>query len=335
MAKNVAINGFGRIGRLFFRAVMDNWRNDINIVSINDLFEPKYLAYALKYDSVFRTFKGKVEAKEKSLVVDGKEIPITAERDPANLPHASNNIDVAAECTGRFVDRAGASKHLTAGAKRVLISAPATDPDITVVLGCNDDKLTADHKIISNASCTTNCLAPVVKVLQDNFKIKHGLMTTIHSYTNDQSNVDIARAGAPEKMIRGRAAAVNMIPTSTGAAKAIGLVFPELQGKMDGIAVRVPTVDGSIVDLKVVVENRCSPAEINTKMKEAAQGSLKGILEYTDDPIVSSDIIGNPHSSIFSSIWTKAVEDQIAVLSYYDNEWGFSNRMAELIIRKL
>ena len=335
MAKNVAINGFGRIGRLFFRAVMDNWRNDIDIVSINDLFEPKYLAYALKYDSVYGRFKGTVEAKEKSLVIDGKEIPITAERDPADLPHASNNIDVAAECTGRFVDRAGAGKHLTAGAKKVLISAPATDPDITVVLGCNDDKLTADHKIISNASCTTNCLAPVVKVLQDNFKIKYGLMTTIHSYTNDQSNVDIARAGSPDKMIRGRAAAVNMIPTSTGAAKAIGLVFPDLKGKLDGFAVRVPTVDGSVVDLKAVVENKCSPADINAKMKEAAGGALKGILEYTDDPIVSSDIIGNPHSSIFNGLWTKAVEDLVSVFSYYDNEWGFSNRMAELIIRKL
>ena len=335
MAKNVAINGFGRIGRLFFRAVMDNWRNDIDIVSINDLFEPKYLAYALKYDSVYGRFKGTVEAKEKSLVIDGKEIPITAERDPADLPHASNNIDVAAECTGRFVDRAGASKHLTAGAKKVLISAPATDPDITVVLGCNDDKLTADHKIISNASCTTNCLAPVVKVLQDNFKIKYGLMTTIHSYTNDQSNVDIARAGSPDKMIRGRAAAVNMIPTSTGAAKAIGLVFPDLKGKLDGFAVRVPTVDGSVVDLKAVVENKCSPADINAKMKEAAGGALKGILEYTDDPIVSSDIIGNPHSSIFNGLWTKAVEDLVSVFSYYDNEWGFSNRMADLIIRKL
>jgi len=304
MAKRVAINGFGRIGRLFFRAVYDNFWNDIDLVSINDLFEPKYLAYALKYDSVFGRFKGKVESTDNSLIIDGKNIPITAERDPANLPHGSNNIDVAAECTGRFVNREGASKHLTAGAKRVLISAPATDPDITVVLGCNDDKLTSDHKIISNASCTTNCLAPVVKVLQENFKIKYGLMTTIHSYTNDQTTGDIARAGAPDKMIRGRAAAQNMIPTSTGAAKAIGLVFPELKGKLDGIAVRVPTLDGSVVDLKAVVENKCTAEDINSKMKEASNNRLKGILEYTDDPIVSSDIIGNSNSSIFNGLWT-------------------------------
>ncbi|MFW9782835.1 MAG: type I glyceraldehyde-3-phosphate dehydrogenase [Candidatus Heimdallarchaeota archaeon] len=335
MAKRIAINGFGRIGRLFFRAIYDNYWNDIDVVSINDLFEPKYLAYALKYDSVFGKFKGKVESTENSLIIDGKNIPITAERDPANLPHNSNDIDVATECTGRFVNRDGASKHLTAGAKRVLISAPATDPDITVVLGCNDDKLTNEHKIISNASCTTNCLAPVVKVLQENFRIKHGLMTTIHSYTNDQTTGDIARAGTPEKMIRGRAAAANMIPTSTGAAKAIGLVFPELKGKLDGIAVRVPTLDGSVVDLKAVVENRCTADEINSKMREAANNGLKGILDYVEDPIVSSDIIGNSHSSIFNSLWTKVVEDQVFVLSWYDNEWGFSNRMAELIIKRL
>ena len=335
MAKRVAINGFGRIGRLFFRAIYDNYWNEIDVVSINDLFEPKYLAYALKYDSVFRKFRGKVDSTDNSLIVDGKNIPITAERDPANLPHSNNNIDVATECTGRFVNREGASKHLSAGAKRVLISAPATDPDITVVLGCNDDKLTSDHKIISNASCTTNCLAPVVKVLNENFKIKYGLMTTIHSYTNDQTTGDIARAGTPEKMIRGRAAAANMIPTSTGAAKAIGLVFPELKGKLDGIAIRVPTLDGSVVDLKAIVENRCTTAEINAKMQEAANNNLKGILEYVDDPIVSSDIIGNSHSSIFNGLWTKVIEDQVFVLSWYDNEWGFSNRMAELIIKRL
>lgn len=335
MAKRIAINGFGRIGRLFFRAIYDNYWNDIDVISINDLFEPKYLAYALKYDSVFGKFKGKVESTDTSLIIDGKNIPITAERDPANLPHSSNDIDVAAECTGRFVNRDGASKHLTAGAKRVLISAPATDPDITVVLGCNDDKITSDHKIISNASCTTNCLAPVVKVLQENFKIKHGLMTTIHSYTNDQTTGDIARAGTPDKMIRGRAAAANMIPTSTGAARAIGLVFPELKGKLDGIAVRVPTLDGSVVDLKAVVENRCTAEELNSKMRDASNNSLKGILDYVEDPIVSSDIIGNSHSSIFNSLWTKVIEDQIFVLSWYDNEWGFSNRMAELIIKRL
>jgi len=242
---------------------------------------------------------------------------------------------VVVESTGRFVNREGASKHLTAGAKKVLISAPATDPDITVVLGCNDDKITAEHKIISNASCTTNCLAPVVKILNENFKIKYGLMTTIHSYTNDQSTADIARAGSPDKMIRGRAAAQNMIPTSTGAAKAIGLVFPELKGKLDGIAIRVPTIDGSVVDLKVIVEKKCTVEEINAKMKEAADGALKGILDYVEDPIVSSDIIGNPHSSVFNSLWTKVIEDEVFILSWYDNETGFSNRMAELIIKKL
>ncbi|MGQ4874442.1 MAG: type I glyceraldehyde-3-phosphate dehydrogenase [Promethearchaeia archaeon] len=335
MAKRVAINGFGRIGRNFFRAVWQNWKDDIEIVSINDLFEPKYLAYVLKYDSVFGKFPGTIEAKEKALVIDGVEIPITAERDPANLPHASNNIDVAVESTGFFVNREGAAKHLEAGAKRVLISAPATNPDITVVLGCNDDKITDEHKIISNASCTTNCLGPVVKVLHENFKIIHGIMTTIHSYTGDQRTVDTARAGDPVKMIRGRAAAINMIPTSTGAAKAIGLVFPELNGKLDGIAIRVPTPDGSVVDLKAVVEKETSAEEINAKMKEASETTLKGILDYTDDPITSSDVIGNSHSSIFNSLWTKVIGNQVSVMSWYDNEWGYSNRLAELIVKRL
>jgi glyceraldehyde 3-phosphate dehydrogenase len=335
MAKNVSINGFGRIGRLFFRAVHDYYWKDINIVSINDLFEPKYLAYVLKYDTVFGRFKGKIEAKEKSLIVDGKEIPITAEKDPTALPHKAKNVDVVVESTGRFTDRDGAAKHLTAGAKRVLISAPAKGPDITVVLGCNDDKLTSEHKILSMASCTTNCLAPVVKVLHENFKIKYGLMTTIHSYTNDQSNVDIARAGDPSSMIRGRAAAMNMIPTSTGAAKAIGEIFPDLKGKLDGIAIRVPTIDGSVVDLKAIVEKKTTAEEINAKMKQASEGALKGILAYNEDPIVSTDVIGDTHSSIFSSLWTKVINDEVFVLSWYDNEWGFSLRMAELIIRKL
>lgn len=335
MAKRVAINGFGRIGRNFFRTVYDNYQNEIDIVSINDLFEPKYLAYVLKYDTVFGRFKGKVEAKEKSLVIDGKEIPITAERDPANLPHRSNNIDIAVESTGFFVKREGAAKHLEAGAKRVLISAPAVNPDITVVLGCNDDKLTSEHKIISNASCTTNCLGPVVKVLLDNYGIVDGIMTTIHSYTGDQNTVDTGRAGSPDKMIRGRAAAQNIIPTSTGAAKAIGLVFPECQGKLDGFAMRVPTPDGSCVDLKVNLERAATAEEVNKKMKEAAEGSLKGILEYTDDPIVSSDIIGNPHSSIFNGLWTKVIGKHLGVVSWYDNEWGYSNRLADLIVKKL
>jgi glyceraldehyde 3-phosphate dehydrogenase len=314
---------------------MANWKDEIDIVHINDLFEPKYLAYVLKYDTVFGRYPGTVEAREKALVIDGKEIPVSAERDPANLPHGANNIDVALESTGFFLKRDGASKHLQAGAKKVLISAPATDPDITVVLGCNDDKLTAEHKIISNASCTTNCLAPVVKVLKDNFGIKQGIMTTIHSYTGNQKPVDTATAGAPIKMIRGRACAANILPTSTGAAKAIGLVFPDLQGKLDGIAMRVPTPNGSVVDGKFVLEQEASADQINAAMKNAAEGPLKGILEYTDDPIVSSDVIGNPASSIFCSIFTSAIGNLASVLSWYDNEWGYSNRLAELIVKKL
>ena len=335
MAKRVAINGFGRIGRNTFRTIMANWASDIDVVSINDLFEPKYLAYVLKYDTVFGKYPGEVKATENSLIIGGKEIPITAERDPANLPHARNEIDVAIESTGFFVKREGASKHLEAGAKRVLISAPAVNPDITVVLGCNDDKLTAEHKIISNASCTTNCLAPIVKVLHENYKITQGVMTTIHSYTGAQKPVDTGVAGPPIKMIRGRACAQNIIPTSTGAAKAIGEVFPELKGKLDGIAMRVPTVNGSVVDLKVNVQDMASAENVNSRMKAAADGGLKGILEYTDDPIVSSDIIGNNHSSIFCSLWTKAIGNLISVVSWYDNEWAYSNRMAELIVKKL
>jgi glyceraldehyde 3-phosphate dehydrogenase len=335
MAKRIAINGFGRIGRNFFRALSEKYPNDIEVVSINDLFEPKFLAYVLKYDSVFGKFPGTVEAGENSLIVNGKTIPITAEKDPANLPHGSNNIDVAVECTGFFTKREGAAKHLEAGAKKVLISAPAVNPDYTVVIGCNDQGLTDEHKIISNASCTTNCLGPVVKVLQDSFRIQNGIMTTIHSYTGDQRTVDTARAGDPVKMIRGRGAAVNILPTSTGAAKAIGVVFPELNGKLDGIAMRVPTPDGSVVDLKCNLERTATAAEINDKMKEAANGYLKGILEYTDDPIVSTDIIGNPASSIFSGLWTKTIGNLASVVSWYDNEWGYSNRLADLIVKKL
>jgi glyceraldehyde 3-phosphate dehydrogenase len=334
--KKVAINGFGRIGRNFFRSVMARYRNEIDIVSINDLFEPKYLAYVLKYDTVFGKYNGTVESKEGALIVDGKEIPITAERDPANLPHARNDIDVAVESTGFFVKREGAEKHLQAGAKKVLISAPAVNPDITIVLGCNDEKLTNEHKIISNASCTTNCLGPVVKVLKDNFGIENGIMTTVHSYTGDQKPVDTARAADPIKMIRGRACAANIVPTSTGAAKAIGVVFPELQGKLDGIAMRIPTPNGSVVDLKVNLKTSTTVDDINSKMKEAAAGSLNGILEYTDDAIVTADIVGNPASSIFSSLWTKVINGTFcSVVSWYDNEWGYSNRLADVIVKKL
>ena len=334
MGKKIAINGFGRIGRLFFRSVIEN-HPELEVVFINDLFEPKYLAYVLKYDSVFGKFKGTVEYTENSLIIDGKEIPVTAERDPANLPHTKFKVDVAVECTGFFVDRDGASKHLEAGAKRVLISAPAKKPDITVVLGCNDDKIKDEHKIISNASCTTNCLAPIVKVLDDNYTITQGIMTTIHSYTGNQNPVDTGRAGDPVKMIRGRACAVNIIPTSTGAAKAIAEVYPHLKGKLDGFAMRVPTVNGSVVDLKVNVEKVPTVEDINLKMKTAAEGELKGILSYTEDPIVSSDIIGDPNSSVFSSMWTKVNGNLISIVSWYDNEWAYSNRLAELIIKRL
>jgi glyceraldehyde 3-phosphate dehydrogenase len=334
MGKKIAINGFGRIGRLFFRSVMEN-HPELEVVFINDLFEPKYLAYVLKYDSVFGRFKGTVEYTENSLIINGKEIPVTAERDPANLPHTKFNVDVAVESTGFFVDRDGASKHLEAGAKRVLISAPAKNPDFTVVLGCNDEKIKDEHKIISNASCTTNCLGPIVKVLDDNYTITHGIMTTIHSYTGNQNAVDTGKAGDPVKMIRGRACAVNIIPTSTGAAKAIGEVYPHLKGKLDGFAMRVPTVNGSVVDLKVNVEKVPTVEDINSKMKTAAEGELKGILSYTDDPIVSTDIIGDPNSSVFSSMWTKVNGNMISIVSWYDNEWAYSNRLAELIIKRL
>ncbi len=334
MGKKIAINGFGRIGRLFFRSVVEN-HPEIEVVSINDLFEPKFLAYVLKYDSVFGRFKGTVESTERSLIVNGKEIPVTAERDPANLPHSKYGVEVAVECTGFFVNREGASKHLEAGANRVLISAPAKKPDITVVLGCNDEKITNEHKIISNASCTTNCLAPVVKVLDDNYQIIEGVMTTIHSYTGNQNPVDTSSAGDLEKMIRGRACAVNIIPTTTGAAKAIGEVFPHLQGKLDGFAMRVPTINGSVVDLKVNVKNVPTAEDINSKMKAASEGEMKGILSYTDDAIVSTDIIGDPHSSVFSGIWTKVIGNMVSIVSWYDNEWAYSNRMAELILKRL
>ncbi|MBY9006861.1 MAG: type I glyceraldehyde-3-phosphate dehydrogenase [Candidatus Lokiarchaeota archaeon] len=333
MVKKVVINGFGRIGRNFLRAA---WKNpDIEIKYINDLFDAKYLAYSLKYDTVFGKFPGTVEAKEGALIIDGKEILVTAERDPANLPHSQNEIDVALESTGFFVKRDGAAKHLEAGAKKVLISAPATDPDITVVLGCNDEKLTNEHKIISNASCTTNCLAPVVKVLKESFGIEKGIITTIHSITGNQKTVDTAIAGNPIKMIRGRAAAHNMIPTSTGAAQAIGKVFPDLNGKLDGISIRVPTLDGSVVDGKFVLGKEASAEEINAAMKSAAEGALKGILEYTDDPIVSSDIVANPASSILCGLFTNTIGNLCSILSWYDNEWGYSNRLVDLIAKKL
>lgn len=333
MAKDIMINGFGRIGRNFYRSCFGN--PDINIKYINDLFEPKYLAYVLKYDTVFGRFPGTVDYKEHALIINGKEIPVTAQRDPAQLPHKDYGVEVALESTGFFTDRDGAAKHLQAGAKKVLISAPASDPDITVVLGCNDEKLRDDHQIISNASCTTNCLGPVVKVLNDSFGIEQGIVTTIHSYTSTQSTVDMAKAASPIKMTRGRAAAANTIPTSTGAAKAIGLVFPELNGKLDGMAMRTQTPDGSVIDGKYNLKREVSIDEINSAMKTAADGPLKGILEYTEDPIVSSDVIANPASSVVCGVFTNAIGNLCSVLSWYDNEWGYSNRLVDLIIKKL
>lgn len=334
MVKRIAINGFGRIGRNFFRNAFFN--DDIEIVYINDLFEPKFLAYALKYDSVYGSFKGVVEPIDKGLKINGKEIPITAEKDPLNLPHDKNDIEIVLESTGFFTARKDAKKHLEAGANKVLISAPAQDPDITVLLGCNDDKLKDEHKIVSNASCTTNGLGPLVKVLDDNFGITQGIMTTIHSYTSTQSIVDTAKSAKPIKMTRGRAAAQNIIPTSTGAAKAIGLIFPHLDGKLDGMAMRVPTVDGSIVDLKVNVSKvPLHKKDIDQKMKDASQGDLEGILQYTEDPIVSSDIIGNTHSSIYCNLWTNIIGNLVAVTGWYDNEYGYSSRLVDLIAKRL
>ncbi len=328
MTIKVGINGFGRIGRNFFRASLDN--PEIEIVGINDLTDAYTLAHLLKYDSVHGKFKGTVEAKEKSIVVNGKEIEITAIKDPAELPWKDLGVDIAIESTGVFRDREGASKHFTAGAKKVIISAPAKQPDITVVLGVNEEQYDPEnHHIISNASCTTNCLAPVAKVIRDEFGIKHGYMVTTHAYTNDQRILDL-----PHKDLRrARAAAANIIPTTTGAAKAVGEVLPDLKGKLDGTARRVPVPDGSLVDLTVVVEKDTSAEEINAKMKEYAEGKLKGILEYCEDPIVSTDIVGNSHSSIFDALSTHVIDGNLVhVSSWYDNEWGYSCRLRDLTI---
>ncbi len=327
MAIKVGINGFGRIGRNVFRDAF--YDEDIEIVAINDLTNTKTLAHLLKYDSITGIFDAEVEAGDGVLKVDEKEIKVLAERDPANLPWKTLGIDVVVESTGRFVDRDGASKHLTAGAKKVIISAPAKDPDITIVLGVNEDKYDPNkHHIISNASCTTNCLAPVAKVLMDNFGIAKGFMTTVHAYTNDQNILDLVHSD----LRRARAAAMSIIPTSTGAAKAIGEVIPELKGKMDGMALRVPVPDGSLVDLVVELEKEASVEEVNAALKEAAdEGRFEGILDYTEDPIVSIDIVGNSYSSIVDGLSTMAHGKTIKVLSWYDNEMGYSCRVVDLI----
>lgn len=324
----IAINGFGRIGRVSFRNIQR--KNNLEVVAINDLTDAATLAHLLKYDSVHGRFDGEVHAEGEFLVVNGKKIRVYAEKDPENLPWKELGIDIVIESTGIFRDKEKMGKHLKAGAKKVILTVPANkaeDVDATVVLGVNDNIITKDMTCISNASCTTNCLAPVAKVLNDKFGIKRGLMNTIHAYTNDQQILDL-----PHKDLRrARAAAVSIIPTSTGAAKAVGLVIPELKGKLDGFSMRVPTSDGSVVDLTVELEKTVTKEEINAAMKEAAQGAMKGILEYTEDPIVSCDIIGNPHSSIFDSKLTMVLEgNMVKVVSWYDNENGYSNRVCDL-----
>ena len=326
MATRVGINGFGRIGRLVFRAARGQ---DLEIVGINDLTDAKTLAHLLKYDSIHGRYPGEVTAAENAIVVDGVKIPVSAERDPAKLPWAKLGAKLVIESTGIFTDRAGAGKHLEAGAERVIISAPAKDPDVTIVLGVNSgDYDPRKHKIISNASCTTNCLAPVAKVLNDEFGVESGWMTTIHAYTNDQVMLDF-----PHKDLRrARAGALSMIPTSTGAAKAVALVLPELKGKFDGIAVRVPTPNVSLVDVVCELERETSVEEVNTALKNAAHEELKGILSFEEEPLVSVDFRKNSHSSIVDADYTKVVGgNMVKVLSWYDNEWGYSCRVRDLI----
>ncbi len=334
MAVRVGINGFGRIGRNVFRAAYERGA-DIEWLAVNDLVDPKTIAHLLKYDSNYGPFPGSVEATEKGLRVDGKEIRVLAERDPAQLPWEDLGAEVVIESTGLFTDRESASKHLQAGAKKVVISAPATDPDVTVALGVNFDEAydREEHQIISNASCTTNCLAPVAKILHDTVGIKHGLMTTIHAYTADQRLQDMPH----RDLRRARAAAINLIPASTGAAKAIGLVIPELNGKLHGMAVRAPVPTGSVVDLTIEAERETTIEEINQALRSASEdGPLAGILVYTEDPIVSTDIVKNPASSILDSQLTAVMDGtMVKLISWYDNEWGYSNRIVELTQRLL
>ncbi|QJE73351.1 type I glyceraldehyde-3-phosphate dehydrogenase [Aerophototrophica crusticola] len=329
MAVKVAINGFGRIGRLVLRAIYESGRTDVTVVGINDLADVKTNAHLLKYDSVHGRFPGTVAVEGNNLVVNGHSIPCTQQRDPAQLPWGDLGVDVAMECSGVFTSREAASKHLTAGAKKVLISAPATDEDITVVYGVNHDKLTAEHKIVSNASCTTNCLAPVAYVLHNAIGIDHGFMTTIHSYTGDQNTVDTMH----KDLHRARAAALNMIPTSTGAAKAVGKVLPDLKGKLDGTAIRVPTPNVSVVDFKFVAKRATTTEEIQKLITEAAEGKLKNILGAYSEPLVSTDFNHDPHSSIFALNEVKVIDGTfVRILTWYDNEWGFSNRMSDTAV---
>ena len=327
MATKVAINGFGRIGRLVARAILSRPDSGLELVAINDLGNAKDNALLFKRDSVHGPWAGEVSADGNDLVIDGRRIRVTAERDPGRLPHRESGIAIALECTGLFADRAKASAHLTAGAGRVLISAPAKGADLTVVYGVNHDKLTADHTVVSNASCTTNCLAPVAKVMHDTIGVERGLMTTIHSYTNDQRILDQIHSD----MRRARAAAMSMIPTTTGAARAVGEVLPELKGKLDGSSIRVPTPNVSVIDLTFTPKRDTSVEEVNGALKAAAEsGPLKGILQYVTEPLVSIDFNGDPHSSSVDSLETAVLEGKLVrVLSWYDNEWGFSNRMVD------
>ena len=333
MSVRVGINGFGRIGRNVFRAAYEQ-DAEIEWLAVNDLVEPKTIAHLLKYDSTYGPFPGKVHATATGLVVDGNEIRVLAERDPASLPWGELGADVVIESTGLFTDRENAGKHLAAGAKKVVVSAPGTNPDVTVVLGVNFDQAydRDKHSVISNASCTTNCLGPVAKVLQDTVGIKHGLMTTIHAYTADQRLLDMPH----RDLRRARAAAINLIPASTGAAKAIGVVIPELNGKLHGFAVRAPVPTGSVVDLTIEANRETSVEEVNAALKAAADGPMKGLLEYTEDSIVSSDIVKNPASSILDSQLTVVMDGtMVKVVAWYDNEWGYSNRVADLVQRLL
>jgi glyceraldehyde 3-phosphate dehydrogenase len=326
MATKVAINGFGRIGRNVARAILERPDCGLELVSINDLADAKANALLFKRDSVHGTFPGTVEVDGNDLIINGKRIQVTAERDPAKLPHAANGIDIALECTGFFTNRKGGQAHLDAGAKRVLISAPGKEVDLTVVYGVNHDKLTAEHKIVSNASCTTNCLAPFAKVLNDAIGIERGLMTTIHAYTNDQKILDQIH----EDPRRARAAAMSMIPTTTGAARAVGEVLPELKGKLDGSAIRVPTPNVSVVDLTFTPKRDTTVEEVNSLLKAASEGALKGVLGYSAEPLVSIDYNHDSHSSTIDSLETAVIDGKLVrVLSWYDNEWGFSNRMVD------
>jgi glyceraldehyde 3-phosphate dehydrogenase len=333
MAIKVGINGFGRIGRNMFRAAYVGGA-DIDFVAVNDLTDNETLAHLLKYDSIMGRFPGEVSLSENGILVDDEEIIVLSERDPAALPWGDMGVDVVIESTGLFTKREDAAKHIAAGASKVIISAPATDPDLTVCLGVNFDTAydPEQHNIISNASCTTNCLAPFAKVLNDSIGIEYGLMTTIHAYTSDQRLQDMPHSD----LRRARAAAINLVPTSTGAAKAVGLVLPELNGKLNGIAVRAPVATGSVVDLTFTASKETSVEEVNAAIKGAAEGPLEGILAYTEDPIVSTDIVGDPHSSIFDSGLTMVVEGtMVKAISWYDNEWGYSNRCAELAAKVL